>query len=142
MPRNLPPTAVRETILSDFDSLIRALESHPSWPASGSTAPPHPSLYHVWDFVNRSRYIMTEIDNIRDGKPLRHPEQVPSNGGAASGEQAAAQSFDDVCSRAVMMDSMVQNPQMLTMLGLSQIDFGQDMRKASKAASDALVNAS
>lgn len=72
---------------------------------------------------------------MREGRPLRHPEQVP---GAGAGEQAAAQAYQDVRARATMIDAMVQNPQKLVMLGMSQIDFGEEVRQKSKAVNDAM----
>jgi hypothetical protein len=36
---------------------------------------------------------------------------------------------------------MVQNPQMLVMLGMSQVDFGEDVQTRSKAVSDAIAKA-
>lgn len=75
----LPSPAVRDDIIAKLGELVNALETHPSW------TPPTPpkGLYHVWDFVNRSRYIMTELDSLREGKPIRHPEQIPKNDGAS-----------------------------------------------------------
>lgn len=74
--QTLPSPTVRDDITAKLGDLIQAIEAHPSW------TPPSPpkGLYHVWDFVNRSRYIMTELDNIREGKPVQHPEQIPKNG--------------------------------------------------------------
>lgn len=71
----LPPQEVRDDITVKLADLVRSLQSHPSF------TPPEPprGLFHVWDFVNRSRYIMEELENIRLGKPLRHPEQIPKH---------------------------------------------------------------
>jgi hypothetical protein len=137
-PSTIPSAAARESITASLDALVSAIKAHPEWPAPGSSAPPHPSLFHIWDFVNRSRYILSELGNIQAGLPLRHPDQIP---GPAAGEQAAAQAYGDVCSRAAMVDTMVQNPQMLVMLGMSQVDFGEDVQTRSKAVSDAIAKA-
>ena len=135
MSSSIPSAAAREPILASLDALLLAIQAHPNWPPAGSSTPPNPSLFHVWDFVGRSRYILSELDNIREGRPLRHPEQVP---GAGAGEQAAAQAYQDVRARATMIDAMVQNPQKLVMLGMSQIDFGEEVRQKSKAVNDAM----
>jgi hypothetical protein len=52
---------------------------------------------------------------------------------AASGANAAALSFQDVVTRSVTINEMIQNPQMLVMLGLSRIDFGDNVRERSRA---------
>jgi hypothetical protein len=77
-PAAIPPLDVRDEITARLQDLVEALEAHPSW----STSPPPPrNLFHVWDFVKRSHYIMTELDNIEQGRPTRHPEQIPRNAG-------------------------------------------------------------
>lgn len=61
---------------------------------------------------------------------------------AATGDRAAALSFQDVCTRSMTVSEMIQNPRMLVMLGLSNIDFSDDVRQKSRALSDAITNAS
>ncbi|GKT43703.1 uncharacterized protein ColSpa_03884 [Colletotrichum spaethianum] len=73
MTTTLPSPEVRAAITEKLSDLIAALEAHPAWIPPN----PHRGLFHVWDFVNRSRYIMTELDHIRDGEPVQHPEQIP-----------------------------------------------------------------
>lgn len=29
------------------------------------------------DFANRTRYILSELDNVEAGRPVEHPEQIP-----------------------------------------------------------------
>ncbi|KAK0368991.1 hypothetical protein CLIM01_13648 [Colletotrichum limetticola] len=70
---SLPSPEHRAKIIEKFTELIDAIEAHPAW----SPPNPHKGLFHVWDYVNRSRYIMTELDHIRDGEPVRYPEQIP-----------------------------------------------------------------
>lgn len=48
----------------------------------GLPRPPAP-LFCVWDFVRRSHYAMRELDNVREGKEVRFPEQIAQ---AAIGE--------------------------------------------------------
>ncbi|KAJ4324164.1 hypothetical protein N0V84_003997 [Fusarium piperis] len=134
----LPAPEVREEITARLGDLVSALEAHPSW------TPPSPprGLFHVWDFVCRSRYIMTELDNIYAGRPTKHPEQIPKHDRATSGPQAAALSFTDVLTRAITIDEMIQNPRMLVMLGLSNIDFGDNVRERSRALKETLAKAS
>ncbi|KAI5459838.1 hypothetical protein BGZ63DRAFT_405786 [Mariannaea sp. PMI_226] len=137
LPTTIPPSEVRDEITARLASLVDAIESHPSW----SISPPPPSnLFHVWDFVKRSHYIMTELDNIENGRPTKHPEQIPRNAGA-SGANAAVLCFNDVVTRSITINEMIQMPQMLVMLGLSRIDFGDDIRTQSRAVSEAIDKA-
>ncbi|KAK1999848.1 hypothetical protein LX36DRAFT_748064 [Colletotrichum falcatum] len=73
MTSGLPSPEARAAITEKLSELIAALEAHPAWVPPN----PHRGLFHVWDFVSRSRYIMTELDHIRDGEPVQHPEQIP-----------------------------------------------------------------
>ncbi|KAF7554659.1 hypothetical protein G7046_g6767 [Stylonectria norvegica] len=84
---------------------------------------------------------MTELENIQLGKPVKHPEQIPRND-PATGDKAAALSYADVCTRSFTVDEMIQNPRMLVMLGLSQIDFGDAVRERSRAVSEAIKKSS
>jgi hypothetical protein len=57
---------------------VRAIEAHDQF------APPdtHPTLYWVWDFVKRSKYMLSEYENIKNGRPLQYPDQFrPAPGG-------------------------------------------------------------
>ncbi len=69
---SLPTAEVRTEIIDKLSMFISAIETHPEWKPT-----PNPSLHHVWDFVQRTRYMMTELDNIEAGRPLQHPEQLP-----------------------------------------------------------------
>ncbi|KAJ4119964.1 hypothetical protein NW768_010554 [Fusarium equiseti] len=135
----IPSSEYRETITARFSDLISAIESHSSW------TPPNVdrSLFHVWDFVKRSHYIMTELDNIAAGRPVQHPEQIPKNNGTNSvGPQAAASSFHDVLTRTIMINQTIQDPRMLVMMGLSNLDFGPTIKEKSAAVVEALNNSS
>lgn len=77
MSAELPSPEVRATIIERLSELIIAIEAHPAWNPEN----PHRGLFHVWDFVSRSRYIMTELDHIRDGEPVQYPEQIRQQSG-------------------------------------------------------------
>jgi len=49
-----------------------AVTEHPLWKDPPN---PNPTLYHVWDLVMRSKYMLSEYENIRAGRPLQHPNQ-------------------------------------------------------------------
>lgn len=156
-PVAIPPLQVRDDITARLSDLVQALEAHPSWTTA---TPPPRNLFHVWDFVKRSHYIMTELDNIEHGRPTRHPEQIPRNAGGefpfclsvicsaetpclgpASGAEAARLSFQDVVTRSVTINEMIQNPQILVMLGLSRIDFGDNVKSRSRALAESFDKA-
>jgi hypothetical protein len=73
----LPTPEQREDITARLADLVSAIESHSQW------TPPNVDrgLFHVWDYVKRSHYIMTELDNIAAGRKVQHPEQIPKNDG-------------------------------------------------------------
>ncbi|KAF5633063.1 hypothetical protein F52700_6164 [Fusarium sp. NRRL 52700] len=133
----LPTTEQRQDITARLADLITAIESHSQW------TPPNVDrgLFHVWDFVKRSHYIMTELDNIAAGKKVQHPEQIPKNEGVASGPEAALASYTDVCTRTITINEMIQNPRMLVMLGLSNVDFGPAIQEKSAAVKEAIKSA-
>ncbi|WDK15697.1 hypothetical protein CGRA01v4_06978 [Colletotrichum graminicola] len=134
MTSSLPSPEVRAAITEKLSELIAALEAHPAWIPPN----PHRGLFHVWDFVNRSRYIMTELDHIRDGEPVQHPEQIPRQTKGRTGPDAAAESFSDVCGRSVAVNEMVSNPRLLTMMGLPQVDYGSGIAAKAQAVVDAI----
>lgn len=53
------------------DNWGRAIEAHELW----NPLTPAPTLYWVWDFVKRSKYMLSEFENIQHGRPLQHPDQ-------------------------------------------------------------------
>ncbi|KAK2032841.1 hypothetical protein LX32DRAFT_649750 [Colletotrichum zoysiae] len=134
MAPSLPSPEVRAAITEKLSELIAALEAHPAWIPPN----PHRGLFHVWDFVSRSRYIMTELDHIRDGQPVQHPEQIPQQKSGRTGPDVAAACFSDVCGRSVMVNEMVSNPRMLTMMGLPQVEYGSGIVAKAQAVVDAI----
>ena len=73
----IPDPETQANLVAKLDDFAKAIESHKDW-----TPPkPHPALFHTWDFVKRSHYIMTEIENIRQGKELQYPGQIPAQEG-------------------------------------------------------------
>ncbi|KAL0930797.1 uncharacterized protein CTRU02_213532 [Colletotrichum truncatum] len=134
----LPSPEVRATITERLSDLIKAIEAHPAWKPEN----PHRGLYHIWDFVNRSRYIMTELDHIRDGEPVRYPEQIRQQSGTlgrTTGPAAAAECFSDVCGRAITINEMISSPRFLTMMGLPQVDYGNEVTSKAQAVVDAIA---
>ena len=76
MPRSaatsLPSVETQKQITDRLSELVSAIAAHPQF-----TPPePHRSLYYIWDFVQRTKYVMIELDNIAAGRPLQYPEQL------------------------------------------------------------------
>ncbi|TVY18708.1 hypothetical protein LARI1_G003850 [Lachnellula arida] len=129
----LPTSQQREDVAARLEGIIDALIEHPKW-----ENPPNknPTLYHVWDFVMRSKYMLSEYENVKDGKAVQYPSQF-SGGAAGSGDQAALVVFQDVCSRTMMLDLLVNDTSgktaMLTGNTGPPLDFGQKVKDAVKA---------
>lgn len=131
---SLPRAEVRDLVTQRLSDLVSAIEAHPQF----RQAQPHKSLYYIWDFVQRTRYAMTELDNIAAGRPPQHPEQLkgilkPGDSGPA----AAAGCFNDVCTRSWTIDMLISRPTSMVMMGLEPIDCGEDVKAKSKAVSEA-----
>ena len=47
---------------------------------------------------------------------------------------AAVESYNDVVTRTATISSIVENPRLLTLMGMPQVDFGADVVAKSKAA--------
>ncbi len=78
--KSLPSVEIRNTVIEKVEALITAIEAHAQW-----TPPkPHQSLYHVWDFVQRTRYMATELDKIQAGQPLLYPQAMPAASGGGT----------------------------------------------------------
>ncbi|KFY17697.1 hypothetical protein V491_04951 [Pseudogymnoascus sp. VKM F-3775] len=119
---------IQVLILGPFD---KAIENHELW------VPPTPNqtLYHVWDFLNRSKYMLSEFDNIEAGRALTHPNQFrPAPG---TGANAAKQVYQDVVGRNMMAQMMITDTSgktaMLTGNSGPPVDFGTDAKEKVRA---------
>ncbi|KFH41793.1 hypothetical protein ACRE_074870 [Hapsidospora chrysogenum ATCC 11550] len=135
----IPDAQAQADITAKLNALALALESHDKW-----TPPrPHPTLFHIWDFVKRSHYIMTELDNIRHGRELKHPDQIPSlNSGwtVQDNEEKAQKSFFDVVTRTITINKILEKPSELTMMGMPSIEFNDDIKAKGQAVQDAIMS--
>ena len=83
----LPSQAVQSAASDSLTKLITALQSHPQWkPVTGSeqASPAHRTLFFLWDFASRTKYMLQELDNLKDGKDVAHPDQLPKQEGGES----------------------------------------------------------
>ncbi|KAI9648678.1 hypothetical protein NHQ30_003316 [Ciborinia camelliae] len=126
---------LRDDIETHHKKVIEALESHPLWDEK------HPSIYFLWDFVQRGKYMLSEYDNVLTGSPLQHPDQFrPAPRG--SGEDSALKVFQEVCGRTLMLKMIVTDTtgRMTRMTGNSgpPIDYGDNVKQAVEGL-DAVV---
>ncbi|KAK1769820.1 hypothetical protein QBC33DRAFT_529226 [Phialemonium atrogriseum] len=133
---SLPSPADRDRIAKCLAELVQAIQAHPQMQPPN----PHRTLFHLWDFVQRTRYIVSELDNIEAGRPLRHPEQIPEyRNGAAPGPQTALKCMSDVTTRSQTLHMMIMDPSiMLPIMGLACVDYGDEIKEKSKALVDCL----
>lgn len=61
---------------------------------------------------------------------------------ATDNEEKAREAFADVVTRSLTINEMIQNPHMLVMLGMSQIDFGEDVRTNAATVTETIRAAS
>ncbi|KAK0386315.1 hypothetical protein NLU13_6152 [Sarocladium strictum] len=136
---SLPSPDAQSSAIEKLTNFLTALESHPSWkPVSRNetATPSHRTLFFLWDFANRSRYILSELENIKEGKQVAHPEQIPKQEGDP--KQRAEACFADVVSRSVMVEKLVTTPAVLPSMGVEAVDFGDDVKRAAKEVNVAL----
>lgn len=143
----IPQGAAREDIVFGLSALLNAIEAHPAWtntaatPTTTTSQPqPHPGLFQLWDFVKRSHYIMTELDNIQEGKPVQHADQIPPAEMAEDNEERARMAFTDVLTRTITINKIVNHPKMMAIPGQETIDFGDEIKLKSQAVLDAILN--
>ncbi|TVY81876.1 hypothetical protein LSUE1_G004788 [Lachnellula suecica] len=134
MPAQPPTPQERANVAAGLQRVIDALTSNPQW----NEANQNPTLFYVWDFTQNSLKRLADYENIQAGRPVQHPEQF--RGGAGSGNAAALKVFQDVCSRTMMLDMLVNDTTgkagMITGAG-GALDFGQEARDAVAALSEA-----
>ncbi|AEO69580.1 2f8e56ec-aae2-453b-bf8e-d34814733133 [Thermothielavioides terrestris] len=135
---NLPPAETRQRLEERLTDLIDALAADARMQAS----PRHPTLHHVWDFAQRTRYMLSEVDNVAAGRALRFPEQMVAVQGIREGTPNPAKAKEvmtDVAQRSVMLDLLVSspNPMMMMIMGLEDVDFGDEIKRKAAAVAEA-----
>ncbi|KAK1832357.1 hypothetical protein QBC39DRAFT_381700 [Podospora conica] len=136
----LPPLAVRNEIGAKLEDLIAALAAHPLMQRREK----HKTVLHTWDFTNRTRYILSELDNIEAGRPVQYPAQIPDYRRPRNGARdpsKAREHMTDVFTRSMTVKMMVDADEgmpMLAMMGLMPIDFGADVQDKATAVMVAL----
>ncbi|KAK3357184.1 hypothetical protein B0T25DRAFT_516671 [Lasiosphaeria hispida] len=133
----LPDLSTRNEIEAQLEDLATAIASHPKMQAPNR----HPTLFHTWDFVMRTKYILSELDNVEAGRPIRFPEQISDYRSSGAPQPDKAREFmRDVFTRTTTANLMVNEKKqsmMLMMMGLSPIEFGDAVKAKAKAAVDA-----
>jgi hypothetical protein len=80
----LPSPAIREEIGSRLADFIAAIILHPKFQMPFR----HPTLVQIWDFAMRTKYILSELDNVEAGLPVQFPDQIPDYDERCVGELA------------------------------------------------------
>ena len=85
-----PPSSSRDDITARLAALAAALRTHPCY------TPPWPpgALGFVLESVGCAYYTMTELDNIRDRRPILYAEQIPRVGAGGNHKDEKEGTFD------------------------------------------------
>ncbi|KAK3374881.1 hypothetical protein B0H63DRAFT_526177 [Podospora didyma] len=89
----------------------------------------NPTLKYTWAFVLRTKYTLSELDNIAAGRAVQYPEQIPAYQPTSNGAPQPAKARElmrEVFSRSQMADLMA-------MMGLAPVEFGDQIKNGSKA---------
>ncbi|KAH6604306.1 hypothetical protein Trco_007752 [Trichoderma cornu-damae] len=127
----VPSPEILAAIAAKLDALILAVESHPQF----NRAAPSGGLFHVWDFVNRTKYMLSEVDGIRQpGYRFRHEGQIKIT---KRGEAAAEELFNDTWTRSMTIDQLINGPPMMrVMMGMGG-ELSPEIEAGSKAVLEA-----
>lgn len=134
----LPPATIRAQIQAATESLVDAITSDSRFKGS---SPPHPTLYQMWDFAMRTTYVLSELDNISEGRPVKFPEQVPDYV-VASGRpspEKAKEHMNDVLTRSITIYLMIKPATtkiLLDQMGLPVIEFGSEIQAKAEALAE------
>ncbi|EHK17077.1 uncharacterized protein TRIVIDRAFT_216900 [Trichoderma virens Gv29-8] len=127
----VPSPEVRAAIAAKLDALIQAVETNPHFSRSSSSG----GLYHVWDFAQRTKYMLSEIDGIRqEGYQFKHAGQIKIT---KRGEDAAKELYMDTFTRSITLDQLVSGPPLMrTMMGMAG-EISPEIQAAAKAVVEA-----
>ncbi|KAK3301616.1 uncharacterized protein B0T15DRAFT_317537 [Chaetomium strumarium] len=103
----------------------------------------HPTLHHIWDFAMRSKYILSELDNIEGGFAVEHPEQIKDYDKSTAGTPNPAKAkelLSDVGGRSMTLDMVIDppNPIMVAMMVMEPVDVAEEVKRKSKAVVEAV----
>ncbi|KAK5988987.1 hypothetical protein PT974_10485 [Cladobotryum mycophilum] len=138
MASSIPSTEARATLSAKMDDFLQSIQAIPEF--NTNPAQSDKGLFYIWDFVMRTKYILSELDNIVEGKPVQHPEQIPSYKPAtgAAAVKSAKSSYGDVVTRTITIHQMLDGPPfMLAMMGLG-VTIPADVKDKAKKMADAL----
>ncbi|KAK1239070.1 hypothetical protein MKX08_006131 [Trichoderma sp. CBMAI-0020] len=129
----VPSPEVRTAIADKLSALSLAVETSAGFDRASPAA--SGGLFHVWDFVKRTEYMLSEVEGIRTpGYEFRHAGQIKIT---KRGEAAAQELFNDVFTRSLTIDQLISGPPMMrNMMGMGG-DISPDVVAASKAVLEA-----
>ncbi|KAK3333353.1 hypothetical protein B0T19DRAFT_458565 [Cercophora scortea] len=131
----LPSYEIRAQIGARLRALADAIHSHRDLKAPRR----YPTLYYLWDFVMRTRYILSEVENVELGLAVRYPNEIP--GYRVTGKpcpKVAKQFMRDIYTRSHTLDLLITAPPMQqAAIGLVPVDLGGEIKARSKAVMEA-----
>ncbi|KAK3944230.1 hypothetical protein QBC46DRAFT_252280 [Diplogelasinospora grovesii] len=132
----LPAAEIRNNIAAKQGELVIAILSH-SLMRNGANM--NPTLHHLWDFVMRTSYILSELENIEAGRPVQYPNQIPGYAPSIGpSPDKAKESMIDVITRSHTVEMMLTGPPgMIMMMGLQPVEFGEEIKAKSAAVMEA-----
>ncbi|KAK4216700.1 hypothetical protein QBC37DRAFT_84573 [Rhypophila decipiens] len=124
----------RSGISAALDAFIGAVQSHPQLQAEVSQGRRHLRLSYILDFAMRTKYILSEMDNIEAGRPVRYPQQIKNYEFSANpSPQKVQQHMLDILVRSLTLDQMV-NGEAPYNFG----DWGEGIKSKAKVLVDSL----
>ncbi|KAL7921084.1 hypothetical protein ACQKWADRAFT_314361 [Trichoderma austrokoningii] len=129
----IPSPNIRAGIAAKLSALSLAIEASPDFNRAAPTL--SAGLFHIWDFVKRTEYMLSEVDGIRQ------PGHVFQRGGVIKitkrGEDAAVELYDDVFTRSMTIDQLITGPALMrNMMGMGGGEITAEVVEASKAVVD------
>ncbi|KAM0254324.1 hypothetical protein ACHAQJ_006910 [Trichoderma viride] len=130
---SVPSPEIRAAIAAKLDVLTHVVETNPNFNRSSPAA--SGALFHIWDFVKRTEYMLSEVEGIRQpGYEFKHAGQIMITN---RGEAAAEELFMDTFTRSMTLDQLINGPPMMrTMMGMGG-DIPPEIGAASKAVLEA-----
>ncbi|GFP59487.1 hypothetical protein TASIC1_0013018300 [Trichoderma asperellum] len=129
----VPSPEIRATIAEKLGQLSLAVETSPGFNRDSPAA--SGGLFHIWDFVKRTEYMLSEVEGIRQpGYEFKHAGQIKIT---KRGEAAAQELFNDTFTRSLTIDQLINGPPMMrNMMGMGG-DIPPEVEAASKAVLEA-----
>ncbi|KAL7913376.1 hypothetical protein GGI35DRAFT_437268 [Trichoderma velutinum] len=126
-----PPPEALAGIAAKQMALVQVIESDSQF----SRTPSNSILYWVWEFANRTVYMLSEIDGIRQpGYQFQYQGQIKIT---ERGEKAAEYLYTDTFTRSVTLEQLVGGPPTMRAMTGMDGEVSPKIQGAVRAALDA-----